>query len=192
MRYRQTLTLIKALLLISILLSPACGLEQDTYATVPFNHQHTLFDRILTAYVKGGLVNYKALKSDQDALDRYLESLAVVTQKQIEGWSRQQKLAFWINAYNAFTIKVILEHYPIARSILADPLQRYPANGIRQIPGVWKGLKWQAAGRAYSLDHMEHVIMRQEIVEPRIHFVLVCASLGCPLLESRAFDAENL
>ncbi|MCP4040903.1 MAG: DUF547 domain-containing protein, partial [Gammaproteobacteria bacterium] len=47
-------------------------------------------------------------------------------------------------------------------------------------------------GRAYSLDHMEHVIMRQEIVEPRIHFVLVCASLGCPLLESRAFDAENL
>ncbi len=196
MRHRQTtwyiLSLFKALLLVSILLSAACGSEPDISTAVPFNHQHTLFDQILTTYVKGGLVNYKTLKNDKEGLDRYLESLNAVTQNQYEGWTRQRKLAFWINAYNAFTIKVILEHYPIERSILADPLQRYPANSIRQIPGVWKGLKWPIAGRTYSLDHMEHVIMRQEIVEPRIHFVLVCASLGCPLLESRAFDAAHL
>jgi hypothetical protein len=71
-------------------------------------------------------------------------------------------------------------------------LRRYPASSIRQIPGVWKIHKWRVASQKYTLDHMEHVIMRQKIVEPRIHFVLNCASLGCPLLENRALDATNL
>ncbi|GMQ86903.1 MAG: DUF547 domain-containing protein [Gammaproteobacteria bacterium] len=184
--------LVKVLLLASTLLLAACGPEPDTYPAAPFNHQHTLFDQVLTTYVKDGLVSYKALKNDQETLNRYLGSLTAVTQKQYEEWTRHQKLAFWINAYNAFTIKVILNNYPVTRSILADPLRRYPPSSIRQIRGVWKGIKWPVMGTKYTLDYMEHVIMRQEIIEPRIHFVLVCASLGCPLLESRAFDPEHL
>ena len=194
MRYRHIPSLHRVLLLASVLLLAACGPEPETVTlpSGPFDHQHTLFDKVVTTYVKDGLVNYRALKNNQETLDRYLESLAKVNHKQYEEWTRQQKLAFWINAYNAFTIKVILNHYPVTRSWFADLFHRYPANSIRQIRGVWKGIKWPVMGTKYTLDHMEHVIMRQKIVEPRIHFVLVCASLGCPLLESRAFDATHL
>ncbi len=192
MRHRNIASFQRLLLLVCVLLLAACGPEPDTYPAVPFDHQHTLFDEVLGTYVKDGLVNYKALKNDQDNLDSYLKSLAAVTPTQYEKWTRRQKLAFWINAYNAYTIKVILDHYPVTRSWLADLWRRYPADSIRQIPGVWKWLRWPVAGKTYTLDHMEHVIMRQKIVEPRIHFVLVCASKGCPLLESRAFDTAHL
>lgn len=196
MRYRQTHWCIqkldRVLLLAWVLLLAACGPEPETLPTGPFDHQHNLFDKVLTTYVKDGLVNYRALKNDQETLDSYLASLAAVTQTQYEKWTRQQKLAFWINAYNAFTIRVILNHYPVTRSIFADPLRRYPVSSIRQIPGVWKIRKWRVASQRYTLDYMEHVIMRQKIVEPRIHFVLNCASLGCPLLENRALEAASL
>ncbi len=168
--------------------APTRGASTDT----AFDHRHTLFDGVLQKYVKNGRVNYRKLKADQKPLDRYLQTLADVEPATYDSWTRQQKLAFWINAYNAYTIKVILQNYPIERSILADPLREYPADGIRQIPGVWKKLEWPVAGKKYTLDYMEHVIMRQELAEPRIHYALVCASIGCPLLESRAFDADHL
>lgn len=177
--------------LAAALLLGACSPEPDT-GSVAFDHQHTLFNEVLRNHVEDGLVNYRALKNDQSDLDRYLASLATVPQAHYETWTRQQKLAFWINAYNAFTIKTILNHYPLSRSWLADPWRHYPAASIRQIPGVWKLRWWRAAGRYHALDHMEHVIMRRQIVEPRIHFILVCASIGCPWLENRAFDAETL
>lgn len=184
--------IIALLLILPVLWFTAGAPEADSSDMPSFDHQHRLFDQILDTYVRDGLVNYSALKNDQEDLDRYLATLAAVDPEHYEEWTREQKLAFWINAYNAYTIKVILNHYPIGHSFLADPLRRYPADSIRQIPGVWKFRKWPVAGNTYTLDHMEHVIMRQEIVEPRIHFVLVCASIGCPWLESRAFDAETL
>jgi len=160
--------------------------------SAPFDHQHGLFDQVLQKHVENGLVDYDALQNDQDALNRYLQSLADVNPKDYEGWTRQQKLAFWINAYNAYTFRVVVDHYPIERFWLADPLRRYPDNSIHQILGVWKLRWWPALSGKYTLDHMEHVILRKELKEPRIHFVLVCASKGCPLLENRAFDAEHL
>ena len=198
MRYSKSITHLRiyrlhtTFLFAILLLLSACAPEPETLPSGPFDHQHSLFDEVLTTYAKDGLVDYNALKNNQQTLDRYLESLAAVTQTQYEKWTRQQKLALWINAYNAFTIKVILNHYPVTRSIFADPLRHYPASSIRQIPGVWKWRKWRIANQKYTLDYMEHVIIRQEIVEPRIHFVLNCASLGCPLLENRAFDAASL
>lgn len=158
----------------------------------PFDHQHTLFDQVLQSYVENGLVNYRALQADPETLNRYLQALAVADPKDYEGWTRQQKLAFWVNAYNAYTLRVIVDHYPVEHSWLADPLRRYPANSIRQIPGVWGWRWWPVMSNRYTLDHMEHVILRKELKEPRIHFVLVCASKGCPLLESRVFDAERI
>lgn len=166
--------------------------EAPPPATVPFDHEHRLLDQVLQKHVENGLVNYRALQADPETLDRYLQALAGVDPKDYENWTRPQKLAFWINAYNAYTLRVILDHYPVTRSIFADPLRRYPADSIRQIPGVWGWRKWPVMGGKFTLDQMEHTILRQQLVEPRVHFVLVCASKGCPLLESRAFDAEHL
>ncbi|OGI49894.1 MAG: hypothetical protein A3E57_02180 [Candidatus Muproteobacteria bacterium RIFCSPHIGHO2_12_FULL_60_33] len=166
--------------------------EAPPPSAAPFDHQHTLLDQVLQKHVENGLVDYRALQADQETLNRYLQTLAGVDPKAYDDWTRQQKLAFWINAYNAHILRVILDHYPVTRSIFADPLCRYPDNSIRQIFGVWGWRWWPALGDKYTFDHMEHVILRQELIEPRIHFVLVCASIGCPLLESRAFDAEHL
>lgn len=166
--------------------------EAPPPATVPFDHGHVLLDQVLQKHVENGLVNYRALQNDQETLNRYLQTLAGVDPKAYENWTRPQKLALWINAYNAYTLRVILDHYPVTRSIFADPLRRYPADSIRQIPGVWGWRKWPVMGGRFTLDRMEHTILRQQLKEPRIHFVLVCASMGCPLLESHAFDAEHL
>ncbi len=166
--------------------------EAPPPSTVPFDHEHRLLDQVLQKHVENGLVNYRALQADPETLDRYLQSLAGVDPKAYENWTRPQKLAFWINAYNAYTLRVILDHYPVTRSIFADPLRRHPADSIRQIPGVWGWRKWPVMGGKFTLDQMEHTILRQQLKEPRIHFVLVCASKGCPLLESHAFDAEHL
>jgi hypothetical protein len=180
----------------ALILAGCLGLAGCTEAPPPttasFDHRHALLDQVLQKYAENGLVDYRALQNDQETLNRYLQLLAGVDPGAYESWTRQQKLAFWINAYNAYTLRVVLDHYPVTRSIFADPLRRYPADSIRQIPGVWKWRWWPALRDKYTLDHMEHVILRQDLIEPRIHFVLVCASRGCPLLENRAFDAEHL
>jgi hypothetical protein len=179
---------LSVLLVVPIVTALAWGAKPP----VAFDHQHTLFDNVLRKYVKNGLVNYKVLRNDQAVLSHYLQVLADIDPKSYEMWTHQQKLALWINAYNAYTIKVILDHYPIKPSWLADPLGHYPPDSIRQIPGVWDKLTWPIMGKEYTLDQMEHVIMRKQLAEPRVHFVLVCASIGCPLLENRAFDATHL
>lgn len=186
MNFRRFTALIGACLLLA-----ACT-EAPPPPAAPFDHQHGLFDQVLRKYVANGLVDYAALRNDREALDRYLQSLAEVRPKDYASWTRQQKLAFWINAYNAYTLRVVVDHYPIERFWLADPLRDYPESSIRQIFGVWKLRWWPAMSGRYTLDRMEHKILRKQLVEPRIHFVLVCASQGCPLLESRAFDAEHL
>jgi hypothetical protein len=188
--------IVRALLLAAALLLFMTGCDRDAGPPAPtraaFDHEHALLDTVLQKYVHQGRVDYRALKRDTATLDRYLETLANIEPAAYEKWTRAQKLALWINAYNAYTLRVVLDHYPVTRSIFADPLRRYPASSIRQIPGVWKLRRWPVAGSTWTLDHMEHVIMRRELIEPRIHFVLVCASTGCPLLENRAFGASTL
>ena len=168
-----------------LLLITGCGrdAEPPVSARAAFDHEHTLLDEVLQKHVRQGRVDYHALHRDTATLDRYLETLARIEPAAYEKWTREQKIALWINAYNAYTLRVILDHYPVTRSVFADPLRRYPASSIRQIPGVWKLRRWPVAGSTWTLDHMEHVILRRELVEPRIHFVLVCASISCPLLE---------
>ncbi|MCB1122660.1 MAG: DUF547 domain-containing protein, partial [Verrucomicrobiae bacterium] len=99
-------------------------------------------------------------------------------------------LAFWINAYNAFTIQSILDHYPIKSWTIKGLL--VPRNSIIQIPGVWKKLKWEVAGQNLTLDHIEHGLLRPVFREPRIHFAIVCASIGCPDLRSEAYTFDKL
>lgn len=187
MRHFHLVPVSLAAILLIMLIVDSARSEVET-----FDHHHALFDQVLQKQVAQGRVNYRAIKDSPTLLNRYLETLAAIDPRDYELWTRQQKLAMWINAYNAYTIKAIVDHYPIQSSWLADPLGHYPPNSIRQIPGVWDKLTWRVMGQELTLDHMEHTILRKELAEPRIHFVLVCGSLGCPLLESHAFDAPRL
>ena len=138
---------------------------------------HDAFDLILKEHVRGGVVDYKGLKGDEESLDRYLEELS---RTDPSAMGRNGRLAFWINAYNAFTLKLILNHYPGIESIKDIPSSKR-----------WKARAWSVNGRIYSLDDIEHGILRK-MDEPRIHFAVVCASRSCPDLRDEAYVPERL
>lgn len=144
---------------------------------------HADWDRLLKKYVDNkGMVNYTAWQASTDdsiALDRYLNLLS---SSNGEG-SAKEKLAYWINAYNAVTIKGILREYPTS-SIRNHTATFFGYN-------IWKNLKLIVGDKQYSLDEMEHKVLRK-MNEPRIHFAIVCASIGCPPLRSEAYLAEKL
>ena len=141
---------------------------------------HDLFDQVLQKYVDSqGRVDYAGLKSDPGTLESYLDLLAVNAPS--DKATFQTGLAFWINAYNALTIKGVLDHYPTTS-----------VRKIRLFGGFFSRIKFQVGGRSYTLDNIEHDIIRYEYGDPRIHFALVCASLGCPILEKRVFVPETL
>ena len=141
---------------------------------------HELFDQVLQKYVDSqGRVNYAGLKNDLGTLESYLDLLAVNAPS--DRATFQTGLAFWINAYNALTIKGVLDHYPTTS-----------VRKIKLFGGFFSRIKFQVGGRSYALDNIEHDIIRSEFGDPRIHFALVCASLGCPILENRAFVPETL
>ncbi|UCH95581.1 MAG: DUF547 domain-containing protein [Candidatus Aminicenantes bacterium] len=136
---------------------------------------HTTWDHLLQKYVKNGMVDYRGFARDAKVLDNYLAKLE---KEDISAYSPEQELAFWINAYNAFTVKLILNHYPI--------------KSIKKISNPWGRRVWKVAGQTLSLDHIEHKILRKELKEPRIHFAVVCASIGCPDLQDFAFTADKI
>lgn len=153
-----------------------------------FDHSHHQWDALLKRYVVGSTVRYRVWARDRGGLDAYVRSLARVTGEQFEQFTEPQKLAFWINAYNAFTIQVVLDHYPIRPHLLSLS----PANSIRQISGVWDDFYLEAGGGRYSLNQIEHEILRAEFGEPRIHVAINCASVGCPPLRQEAFQASRI
>ena len=159
----------------------------------PFDHSYELYGELLRAHVKAGRVDYVALKDDS-RFDLIVDSLDLVPQAEFEGWTREQRLAFWINAYNIFTLKAIVDHYPIdgGWSPWSGWFSLAPRNSIRQIDGVWDHLTWQAAGRTVTLDDIEHVILRPTFKEPRIHFAINCASVSCPPLRSEPYVPVRL
>lgn len=155
-----------------------------------FDHTHEDLEAVLREHVHGSLVDYESLAKDTQLLDAYLSRLNSVTRNEVDSWTRERQLAFWINAYNAFTLRVILNYYPIKTWTFKGLV--VPRNSIIQIPGVWKKLTWEVAGQSLTLDHIEHGIIRPNFNEPRIHFAIVCASIGCPDLRAEAFTDEKL
>lgn len=125
-----------------------------------------------------GKVNYKGFKTDKAALDDYLKSLA---DNPIQNnWSRAKKMAYWINAYNAFTIQLIVDNYPIKR--------------ITDLDGgkVWDR-KWiELGGQTYSLNNIEHDILRPQFKDARIHFAVNCAAKSCPPIWNHAWTEQNV
>lgn len=158
----------------------ASALEQEFYKD---------WDRQLEKYVDArGAVNYRAWKGDRAGLDSFLSEARKLTAKDYAAMRKEDRLAFWINVYNAFTIKQILDHYPLKRS----GLNFYPDNSIRQIDGVWDKFKILAAGKSVSLSDIENKILRGELREPLIHFAINCASKSCPKLLNRAYSGGDM
>jgi hypothetical protein len=146
---------------------------------------------ILTSYVDDhGMVDYKGLKTNRKPLDNFISSLSRLDPKLYDGWNDKEKIAFWINAYNALTLKAIVDHYPIEASLLKSFV--YPKNSIRQIPGVWDKLTFAVMGRDITLDGIEHETLRAKFNEPRIHVALVCAAMGCPPLRNEPYTGAKL
>ena len=138
--------------------------------------EHASWDTFLKTHVnKDGDVNYKAINANQEPLSNYLEFLSQNPPK--DSWSKNEKLSYWINAYNAFTIKLIIDNYPI--------------KSIKDIKQPWDKKFFKIGDAAMSLNDIEHEILRK-MNEPRIHFAIVCASYSCPKLQNEAFTAENL
>ncbi len=152
---------------------------------------HSRFGEVLASFVdERGLVDYAGLKRQRSGLDSYLGELGKLPDQRYQAWPDSEKIAFWINAYNAFTLKAIVDHYPIRSSFLKSFY--YPKNSIRQIDGVWDKLKFRVKGEDLTLDHMEHEILRKQFSEPRIHMALVCAALSCPPLRDQPYVGAQL
>jgi hypothetical protein len=146
---------------------------------------HAPLDQILDVNVRDGLVYYRALKSDRGRLDRYVASLNVPAQT-YAGWSRDQQVAFWLNAYDAFVLTTVIDHYPIAGRNAA-----FPASSVKQIPGAFEGRRHRAAGRAVTLDEIEKGIL-PEFKDARLYLALGRGALGSGRLRSEAYTAQRL
>ncbi|MFD2099752.1 DUF547 domain-containing protein [Flagellimonas iocasae] len=166
-------------LLLGVFLLSCGGKKEKTVVQHAFSTSkpsHMVWDTILNRYVDGdGNVNYAGLKEDSTQLDAYLDHLGQHPPSQT--WSKEDSLAYFINLYNAATVKLIVDHYPV--------------QSIKDIPNRW-GKKWiQVGNNILSLDRIEHDILRK-MDEPRIHFAINCASYSCPKLWNQAFIPEKM
>lgn len=144
--------------------------------TFPIHH---LWDELLQNHVsENESVNYKSFKTEYKKLLNYIHTLDLMfSDEGLKTLSKDEKLAFWINAYNAMTVDLILRHYPI--------------KSIKDIKNPWNQRHWKLGEKWYNLNDIEHKILRK-MNEPRIHFAIVCASVSCPKLLNKAYTASNL
>ena len=172
----MTRTLSTLVLLLSISLWFIPGVSAGTF-------DHSKFDQALKKYVDDkGLVDYNSIAKDS-GFSEYVQSLQTA---RVEELSRDGQLAFWINGYNAVTIDKVIK--------------KKPKKSVREtfIPGVWTGTKFFTsrehivAGKRLSQDDIEHEILRKQFKDPRIHFAIICASMGCPPLPRIAYTEENV
>ncbi|MDA2921263.1 DUF547 domain-containing protein [Desulfobacterota bacterium AH_259_B03_O07] len=154
-----------------------------------FDQRHSIYDSLLKEHVQDAKVNYRGIINSSEKFNEYIMQLGSISQEAYQNWTDEEKLAFWINAYNAFTIKAIIDNYPIKRNYSLVGLF-LPSNSIRQISGVWTDLQFRAVGRNVTLGEIEHEILRKEFNEPRIHFAINCASMGCPDLRNEAYRPD--
>ena len=170
-------------LLAGALLSFAAGAQG-------FDHSHAALTTLLKKHVvvidggKSSKVKYAELKKEQPQLKAYLDALSKVSEAEFKGWSKAQQMAFLINAYNGYTLELILQNYPV--------------KSIKDIGGVfdnrWKRKFFKLFGQEFFLDKIEHETLRKPGAynEPRVHFAVNCASIGCPALREEAFTADKL
>ena len=131
-----------------------------------------------------GWVNYAGFQRNLPAFNQYLQSLSQNPPQ--KSWSKQEQLAYWINAYNAFTVQLILKHYPL------KSIKDIKAVNIPFVSSPWDIKFIKIGDQTYDLNYIEHSILRKQFDEPRIHFAINCASISCPNLRNEAYTAQKL
>ena len=146
---------------------------------------HRPLDQLLDVNVRDGLVYYRALRGERGRLDRYVASLNVPAAT-YQAWPREDKIAFWLNGYNAIVLQTVISHYPIK-----GKSSQYPASSIRQIPGVFETAKHRLAGRSLTLDEIEKTVL-PEFDDPRLYLALGRGAVGSGRLRSEAYVGSRL
>ena len=167
----------------------ATVLPLGAFAQAAFDHQYAVWNDLVKKHVrwlpdgKQSRVNYKGFAADRAALKSVLDGLSAVPKATFDGWSKPQQMAFLINAYNAFTVELILTKYPNLTSIkdLGSVFQ-----------SAWKKEFFILLGKERKLDWIEHEQLRPVYKDPRVHAAVNCASIGCPALRDEAFTAMQL
>ena len=173
-------------LILGVFISQASFAQPESryYECEVLNHEP--WSRLLQKHVStAGFVSYSGFREDSVALNAYLRLVSKCLPSAT--WSREERLAYWINAYNAFTVKLIIDHYPVKSikdigSKLAVPF----------VNSVWDAKFFSIGGVQMSLNQIEHSILRKQFDEPSIHFAIVCASISCPSLLNAAYTASDL
>jgi hypothetical protein len=140
-------------------------------------------DYVLDVYVRDGYVYYRTLKSDRSRLDAFVRSLA---SESIEGASRNEQIAFWLNAYNALVLRTVIDQYPIGQRS-----RDYPRGSIRQIPGAFERTTHRVAGKSLTLDQIEQTVIAG-FADPRLYFALGRGAVGGGRLRSEAYSGTDL
>jgi len=154
-----------------------------------FDHQHAAWDALVKKHVrwladnKQSRVDYAAFAKDRAELKKVLDAFSAVPRAEFESWGREQRMAFLVNAYNAFTVEAILGKYPDLKSI--KDLGLFGR-------GPWKNEFFTLLGDKHHLDWIEHEQLRPKYADPRVHAAVNCASIGCPALRNEAFTAAKL
>ncbi len=172
--------------------APSADLWERWTANVPDSTasiDHAPWDRFLGRFVRTApdgvnrLVYGEVGDQGRQVLKAYITGLAAVT---IGGYSRREQFPYWVNLYNALTVDVVLDHYPVATILDIDISSGWFSNG------PWGKKLVEVEGEALSLDDIEHRILRPIWKDPRIHFAVNCASIGCPNLMRAAFTADKV
>ena len=174
-------TFIAAILFVASLKS--CKVSDYQSDSHPVSHE--LWDSLVQKYAfKNGKVDYEGFIQDSIQLNNYL-TLLKNNHPNDNNWSEKEQLAYWINAYNAFTVKLIVDHYPV-KSI------KDIKKGLPFINSVWDIKFIKIEGATYDLNNIEHSTLRKKYDEPRIHFAINCASVSCPNLRNEAYTSKRL
>jgi Protein of unknown function, DUF547 len=154
-----------------------------------FDHNYASWDALVKKHVrwlpdnKQSRVDYAGFARERGELKKVLDTLSAVPKAEFDSWSRDQRMAFLINAYNAFTVEVILTKWPELKSI--KELGTFNR-------GPWKNEFFTLLGAKHHLDWIEHEELRPKYADPRVHAAVNCASIGCPALRTEAFTAAKL
>jgi hypothetical protein len=161
------------------LVGAVSGLAAPAYGEA---FDHSAFDLLLKAHVRAGMVDYDAFQKEP-SFPAYLATLAGVDPLSL---GDRERLAYWINVYNAYTIELVNAHGE------RDSIRNINKTLGLALKGPWREPRVRAGGRVYHLDNVEHDIIRKQFQEPRIHFALVCAAMSCPPLRSEAYSGARL
>jgi len=170
--------MIRKILLILIVLISFCFAERAISSDTNFDHDYKKYDLFLNTHVSNGKVDYAKLKNSSSDLDLVIVKLTGVTKEEFDTWTKSKQLAYLINLYNAATLDLVVDHYPL--------------KSIKDIGKPWDKEVVTLHGNKISLNQLEHEVIRKNYNEARIHFALVCAAKGCPILINEAYTGNKL